>query len=93
MIETAKKNNYKMPTILGLEGSANKIGVGVVSDGKILSNPRRTYNAPPGQGFLPRDTADHHRKYVLIVVSEALKEANITSSEIDAVAFTKGKRQ
>jgi len=79
-----------MPTILGLEGSANKIGVGVVSDGKILSNPRRTYNAPPGQGFLPRDTADHHRKYVLIVVSEALKEANITSSEIDAVAFTKG---
>jgi len=79
-----------MPTILGLEGSANKIGVGVVSDGKILSNPRRTYNAPPGQGFLPRDTADHHRKYVLIVVSEALKEANVRSSEIDAVAFTKG---
>lgn len=79
-----------MPTIIGLEGSANKIGVGVVSDGKILSNPRRTYNAPPGQGFLPRDTADHHRKYVLTVVSEAIQEANITASQIDAVAFTKG---
>ena len=80
-----------MPTIIGLEGSANKIGVGVVSDGKILSNPRRTYNAPPGQGFLPRDTADHHRKYVLTVVSEAIQEANITASQIDAVAFTKGE--
>jgi len=79
-----------MPTIIGLEGSANKIGVGVVSDGKILSNPRRTYNAPPGQGFLPRDTADHHRKYVLTVVSEAMQEANIIASQIDAVAFTKG---
>ena len=80
-----------MPTIIGLEGSANKIGVGVVSDGRILSNPRRTYNAPPGLGFLPRDTADHHRKYVLTVVREAMKEANIKSSDIDAVAFTKGK--
>ena len=80
-----------MPTIIGLEGSANKIGVGVVSDGKILSNPRRTYNAPPGQGFLPRDTADHHRKYVLTVVSEAMQEANIIASQIDAVAFTKGE--
>lgn len=79
-----------MPTILGLEGSANKIGVGVVSDGKILSNPRRTYNAPPGQGFLPRDTADHHRKYVLTVVREAMNEANIHASGIDAIAFTKG---
>ena len=80
-----------MPIIIGLEGSANKIGVGVVSDGKILSNPRRTYNAPPGQGFLPRDTADHHRKYVLTVVSEAMQEANIIASQIDAVAFTKGE--
>jgi len=79
-----------MPTIIGLEGSANKIGVGVVKDGLILSNPRRTYNAPPGQGFLPRDTAEHHRKYVLIVVKEAMDEAKVNPSDIDAVAFTKG---
>lgn len=39
---------------LGIEGSANKIGVGIVdSEGNILANPRRTYNAPPGSGFLP----------------------------------------
>ena len=30
--------------VLGIEGSANKIGVGIVSDnGDILSNPRHTY--------------------------------------------------
>lgn len=39
-----------MPTVLGFEGSANKIGVGVVRDGKVLANPRRTYVTPPGTG-------------------------------------------
>ena len=34
---------------LGIEGSANKIGVGIVNDkGDILANPRETYYAPPG---------------------------------------------
>ena len=43
---------------LGIEGSANKIGVGVVKyfndEYTILSNPRKTFITPPGQGFLPR---------------------------------------
>lgn len=48
--------------ILGIEGSANKISVGIVSStGKILANPRKTYITPPGTGFIPKETADHHR--------------------------------
>lgn len=39
-----------MTVIIGFEGSANKIGVGIVKDGEVLSNPRRTYITPPGQG-------------------------------------------
>lgn len=39
-----------MPTVLGLEGSANKVGAGVVRDGAVLSNRRATYVTPPGQG-------------------------------------------
>jgi len=35
---------------LGFEGSANKIGVGIVKDGAVLANPRQTYITPPGQG-------------------------------------------
>ncbi len=39
-----------MVLILGIEGSANKIGVGIVrDDGTILANVRRTYITPPGQ--------------------------------------------
>ena len=79
-----------MPTIIGLEGSANKIGVGIMRDGEVLSNPRRTHFGPPGEGFLPKDTAIHHRKHVLTLVREALDEAKIKAEEIDAVAFTKG---
>lgn len=54
-----------MPTIIGLEGSANKMGIGIIRDGEVLSNPRRTYCPPAGQGFLPRDTAVHHQKVIL----------------------------
>ncbi|KAK6146120.1 hypothetical protein DH2020_019989 [Rehmannia glutinosa] len=65
---------------LGFEGSANKIGVGVVTlDGKDSQpNPRHTYITPPGQGFLPRETAQHHLQHVLPLVKLALLEAKIT---------------
>jgi len=79
-----------MTIIIGFEGSANKIGIGIIEDGEVLSNPRRTYITPPGEGFLPRDTAMHHRDNVLTVLREALEEANITPDRIDAVAYTKG---
>ena len=57
---------------------------------QVLSNPRRTYNAPPGEGFMPRETALHHRGCVLTVLREALDEAGVSPADIDAVAFTKG---
>ncbi|ELK35511.1 Putative tRNA threonylcarbamoyladenosine biosynthesis protein OSGEP [Myotis davidii] len=79
-----------MPTVLGFEGSANKIGVGVVRDGAVLANPRRTYVTPPGTGFLPGDTARHHRAVVLDLLQEALTEAGLTSQDIDCIAYTKG---
>ena len=51
-------NNKDVVIALGIEGSANKIGVGIViyrnGDYEILSNPRKTYITPAGQGFLPR---------------------------------------
>ncbi|KAK4387943.1 putative tRNA N6-adenosine threonylcarbamoyltransferase [Sesamum angolense] len=76
---------------LGFEGSANKIGVGVVTlDGSILSNPRHTYITPPGQGFLPRETAQHHLQYVLPLVKLALEEAKITPQDVDCLCYTKG---
>lgn len=64
---------------LGIEGSANKIGIGIVKeDGTILANPKTTFITPPGTGFLPNETAVHHRQKILDMVDEALKEAKLT---------------
>ncbi|SCV01894.1 LAME_0G19196g1_1 [Lachancea meyersii CBS 8951] len=92
---------------LGLEGSANKLGVGIIKhpllpkhadsdlshhcELEILANIRDTYVTPPGEGFLPRDTARHHRNWAVRLVRKALQEAGIDHpSELDTICFTKG---
>ena len=81
---------------LGIEGSANKIGVGIIqhpsttSKAIVLANIRHTHITPPGEGFLPRDTAKHHREWATKLVVQALKEAKITIADIDCICYTKG---
>ncbi|TRM65702.1 glycoprotease family-domain-containing protein [Schizophyllum amplum] len=80
---------------LGLEGSANKIGAGVIKhaeDGSVtvLSNVRHTYITPPGEGFQPRDTAMHHREWALKVIRDALRDAGVAMDALDCICFTKG---
>jgi len=40
-----------MTIAIGFEGSANKIGIGIIQDGVVLSNVRHTYITPPGKGM------------------------------------------
>eukprot|EP00040_Diaphanoeca_grandis_P024436 m.134287 g.134287 ORF g.134287 m.134287 type:complete len:336 (-) comp29731_c1_seq1:87-1094(-) len=79
-----------MTIAIGFEGSANKVGVGIIDDGKVLSNVRETFVTPPGTGFLPRDTANHHRGVILDILRRAMEEAKITPEQVDCVCFTKG---
>lgn len=79
-----------MVIAIGFEGSANKLGIGIVQDGKVLSNCRRTYITPPGQGFLPKETAVHHRENILEVLQETIKKSGIKVEDIDVVCYTKG---
>lgn len=83
---------YKMVFLaLGIEGSANKIGVGIVTEtGEILANPRKTHIAPAGSGFLPKETAEHHRRHILDLISEALATAKVNLSNINLICYTKG---
>jgi N6-L-threonylcarbamoyladenine synthase len=81
---------------IGLEGSANKLGVGIIAHPSptkpaiILSNIRHTYVSPPGAGFLPKDTAKHHRSHVIDLVKRTLAEARISIKDIDCICYTKG---
>ena len=87
----APKKEKGQTLAMGFEGSANKVAVGIVrSDGVILSNPRKTYITPPGTGFLPRETAEHHRAVVLGIVRDALAEAGVEPGDLDCLCYTKG---
>ena len=91
--------------VLGIEGSANKVGVGIVRYRKsddtyqVLANPRKTFVAPTGHGFLPKQTAKHHQAHVVPLIRTALQEAFPDHQDdnddtarrcVSAVAFTKG---
>ncbi|QUC18895.1 uncharacterized protein UV8b_03136 [Ustilaginoidea virens] len=80
---------------LGCEGSANKLGIGVIQHSPaggavVLANLRRTFVPPPGTGFLPRDTAAHHRAHLARLAREALAAAGVTPADVDVVCFTQG---
>ena len=82
-------------TALGIEGSANKVGVGLVrydaaGGYRILSNPRKTFVTRAGQGFLPRETAWHHQSHVTLLVRLALAEAGLAPGGIDVICYTRG---
>ncbi|KAK3637990.1 putative tRNA threonylcarbamoyladenosine biosynthesis protein kae1 [Elasticomyces elasticus] len=107
-----------MPIAIGLEGSANKLGVGIILHPssstpssphdsahsedeaftskptsppvQILANLRHTFVSPPGTGFLPKDTAAHHRRWVVRLTKQALKQARIQLEDVDCICYTKG---
>lgn len=80
-----------MVIAIGFEGSANKLGIGIVrDDGEILANPRVTYITPPGEGFQPRFTAAHHRSKILSLLKEALEISGLKPEQIDLICYTKG---
>lgn len=76
-----------MVRAIGIESSANKVAIGLVDEhGNILYNERFTYVTPPGTGFLPRETAQHHKEKILILLKKLLEE----HGRPDVVCFTKG---
>ena len=77
--------------ILGIESSANKIGIGIVKeDGTILANVRRTFFGAPGEGFRPSETADHHIANAVPLIKEAFENSGLTPKDINMVAYTMG---
>ncbi|KAG5438723.1 hypothetical protein PCANB_002443 [Pneumocystis canis] len=80
---------------LGLEGSANKMGVGIIKHlhhgpAEILANLRHTYIAPPGEGFLPKHIAEHHKQWIIHLIREAMQKSGLKMTDIDCICFTQG---
>ncbi|KEY66188.1 hypothetical protein S7711_07645 [Stachybotrys chartarum IBT 7711] len=81
---------------LGCEGSANKLGIGVIRHSladnttAVLANLRHTFVSPPGTGFLPKDTAAHHRAHFAALARAALAQAGVAPADLDCICYTRG---
>ncbi|MEK6830351.1 MAG: KEOPS complex N(6)-L-threonylcarbamoyladenine synthase Kae1 [Nanoarchaeota archaeon] len=78
-----------MTTIMGVESTAHTFGIGIVKNGKVLTNIRSAYTTDKG-GIIPMDSARHHEENKYRVYEEALKQSGIKEKDIDAIAFSQG---
>ena len=80
-----------MPTILAIESSCDDTAAAVIKDGKILSNfvSVQLVHEQYG-GVVPEVASRAHQVNIVPVVDQALKSAGISTTQLDAVAFTRG---
>jgi len=77
--------------ILGIESSCDDTSASVICDGKVLSNEVNTqYIHTEYGGVVPELASRAHQQNIIPVVSEALKKAKISLSDLSAIAFTRG---
>ena len=78
-------------SILAIESSCDDTSAAVIQGNKILANfiANQKVHASFG-GVVPELASREHQKNIVPVVHEALKEAGLSSNDIDAVAFTQG---
>lgn len=78
-------------TILGIESSCDDTSAAVIRNTTLLSNViasqevHRKYG-----GVIPELASRAHQQNIIPVVDTALKEAGITVSDLDGIAFTRG---
>ena len=74
---------------LGIEGTAEKLGVGIVSSsGEILANVVKHHHLVGG--IHPREAAQHHAENMKPTIKEALRKADVGLGDLDVVAFSQG---
>ncbi|MEN9954918.1 MAG: hypothetical protein RLZZ41_582 [Actinomycetota bacterium] len=80
------------PIVLGIETSCDETGIGIVAGNKLLSNvisSSMDQHARFG-GVVPEIAARAHLEALESVLAQALKDANISIDQVDAVAVTNG---
>ncbi|KRH93163.1 putative metalloprotease with chaperone activity (RNAse H/HSP70 fold) [Pseudoloma neurophilia] len=76
--------------VIGIESSANKLGIALIENGNIIFNARRTHITAPGLGFIPSETAMHHYKNAVPLLKELVKTTGVKLKDIDLITFTRG---
>ena len=79
--------------IIGIETSCDETAVAVVKNGtEIVANvvASQIESHKRFGGVVPEIASRHHVEQITVVLEEALKEANMTFADIDAIAVTEG---
>lgn len=79
------------PVILAIESSCDETSASVVRNGKVLNNiiASQAVHQKYG-GVVPELASRAHQQNIVMVVREAMDQARIAPSDLDAIAFTRG---
>src|SRR5207249_385437 len=58
--------------------------------GRILSDVRKIYRPPEGEGIHPREASRHHAENSPRVLSECLQKAGVKINDLDLVSYAAG---
>jgi N6-L-threonylcarbamoyladenine synthase len=79
--------------IMGIETSCDETAVSIIKNGReIAANvvASQIESHKRFGGVVPEIASRHHVEQITIIIEEALKEANLTFSDLDAIAVTEG---
>jgi len=81
----------KITTILAVESSCDDTSAAILQNDLILSNKVANQDVHRAYGgVVPELASRAHQQNIIPVVDQAIRDANITREDIDAIAFTRG---
>jgi N6-L-threonylcarbamoyladenine synthase len=79
---------------LGIESTAHTFSCAILEKkgkkGKILSDIRKIYQPPDGEGIHPREASRHHAENSPEVLSECLQKAGVKMNDLDIISYAAG---
>src|SRR5574337_1015505 len=79
---------------LGIESTAHTFSCAIIEkkgkQGRILSDVRKIYRPPEGEGIHPREASRHHAEHSPEVLSECLRKADVKISDLDIISYAAG---
>ena len=78
-------------TILAIESSCDETSAAVLQNGRVLSNVIATQDIHKQYGgVVPELASRAHQQNIIPVVDQAIQQAGINKSELNALGFTRG---
>ena len=79
---------------LGIESTAHTFSCAILEKkgkkGKILSDVRKIYRPPDGEGIHPREASRHHAENSPEVLSDCLQKAGVKMNDLDIISYAAG---